>query len=108
MKNSRNTQTKTGKLLETDVTRLILDYLRSKGHFAFKHWSGGQVFGRSRKGVADIIGVKKPDGTAIFLEVKLPGNEARDDQIEFLYEASSKGAITGVVHSLEEVKSLGL
>lgn len=95
---------------EGELSKEIISYLLSRKHFAFKHW-GGMI---GRKGVSDIIGTKYPEGTSIFLEVKLPGWENKEvsarlrEQQEFLFEASAAGAITGVVSSLSEVKKLGL
>ena len=89
---------------ESDLTKIILNYLIEKGHYAFKHW-GGMM---GTRGVSDIIGVKRPEGTAFFLEVKKPGLEAEDKQKNFLFDCAMAGAITGVIHTLEEVKKLGL
>jgi len=89
---------------ESDLTKKILKYLAEQGHFAWKNWSGMM----SRKGIADILGCQKNTGIFFALEVKLPGKEATDDQKDFLFEAASAGAITGVVHSVDKVKKLGL
>lgn len=67
-----------------------------------------------RRGVSDIIGAKYPEGTAFFLEIKLPGYEKREEntrlqeQKEFLFEAGEAGAITGIVTSMGDIKKLGL
>ena len=92
------------KMKESDITKKILKYLASQKHFAFKHW-GGMM---GRRGVSDIIGAQKGTGIAFFLEVKKPGLDANYEQKEFLFEAELTGAIIRVVHSVEEVKKIGL
>ena len=89
---------------ESDLVKTILKYLAEQGHFAWKNWSGMM----SRKGISDILGCQKDTGIFFALEVKLPGQEASDDQKDFMFEADLRGAITKTIHSLEEVKKLRL
>lgn len=53
-------------------------------------------------GEADIWGHRCSDGRAIYIEVKLPGENPRDDQQKFLDAMRRTGAITGCAHSIEE------
>ena len=53
-------------------------------------------------GESDIMGHRISDGKAIYIEVKLPGEEPRDDQRKFLDAMRRAGAITGCAHSIEE------
>lgn len=68
----------------------------------FKHWSGMG----SRKGVSDLIGTLPPYGRAVFIELKRPGREATPDQVEFLRIMKRAGAVTGVAHSVAEVRDI--
>lgn len=53
-------------------------------------------------GEADIWGHRISDGKALYIEVKLPGEEPRDDQEKFLNAMRKTGAIAGCAHSIEE------
>lgn len=68
----------------------------------FKHWSGMG----SRPGVSDLIGTLPPYGRAVFIEIKRPGKEATPAQVEFLALMKRAGAVTGVVHSVEEFRDV--
>ena len=48
------------------------------------------------------MGHRISDGRAIYIEVKLPGEQPRDDQRRFLNAMRNSGAIAGVAHSIEE------
>ena len=54
------------------------------------------------KGESDIFGHRISDGKAVYIEVKLPGEEPREDQQKFLNAMKRAGAITGCDHSVEE------
>lgn len=62
----------------------------------------GAVVKIGHPGEADIWGHRCSDGRAIYIEVKLPGEEPRDDQQKFLDAMRRTGAITGCAHSIEE------
>ena len=53
-------------------------------------------------GEADIWGHRISDGKALYIEVKLPGEEPRKDQEKFLTAMRKTGAIAGCAHSIEE------
>lgn len=55
-----------------------------------------------KNGESDLIGHRCSDGKALYIEVKLPGEEPRDDQKKFLDAMKRTGAISGVAHSVEE------
>ena len=55
-----------------------------------------------RHGESDIMGHRISDGRAIYIEVKLPGEEPRDDQQKFIDAMRRTGAIAGCAHSIEE------
>lgn len=48
------------------------------------------------------MGHRISDGKALYIEVKLPGEEPREDQQKFLDAMKRAGAITGCAHSIEE------
>jgi Rad3-related DNA helicase len=48
------------------------------------------------------MGHRISDGRALYIEVKLPGEEPREDQRKFLDAMRRTGAIAGVAHSIEE------
>lgn len=57
-------------------------------------------------GEADIFGHRIRDGKALYIEVKLPGENPRPDQKKFLESMSRTGAIAGVAHSVEEALNI--
>jgi len=57
-------------------------------------------------GSADLIGIKRPTGQFIAIEVKLPGQKLRSDQAHFLEWIHNYGGIAGVVTSVEQALAL--
>jgi hypothetical protein len=55
-----------------------------------------------QNGEADVWGHRCSDGKALYIEVKLPGEQPRDDQQKFLNAMRRTGAIAGCAHSVEE------
>lgn len=53
-------------------------------------------------GESDIMGHRRSDGKALYIEVKLPGEEPRPDQEKFLNAMRNTGAIAGCAHSVQE------
>jgi len=105
---------------EVDLYKPIIEFVNSTGSYAYRNSVGGR--GRYRfgkKGQADISGIifkptdKKLHGRRLEIEVKKSANdELREDQEIFLFDIRSRGGITMVVTSLDEViaefKRLGL
>lgn len=52
------------------------------------------------------MGHRIRDGKAIYIEVKLPGENPRPDQQKFLDAMTATGAIAGVAHSVEEALTI--
>lgn len=69
------------------------------GEFYTKY---GAIVRIGHNGESDIMGHRISDGRALYIEVKLPGEEPRDDQQKFLDAMRKTGAITGCAHSVEE------
>ena len=69
------------------------------GQFFTKY---GSIVNVGHHGESDIMGHRCSDGKAIYIEVKLPGENPREDQRKFLDAMLKTGAIAGVAHSVEE------
>ncbi len=93
---------------ETVLQNKIIVALCGRGCFAVNHTVGDfytKYGGRVSVGVpgeADIWGVRAPDGKAFFIEVKIPGQKPRKNQLDFLEAMKKHGAIAGWCTSVEE------
>ena len=93
---------------ETALQNQIIVALCEHGCIARNHTVGqfytkyGALVNVGHQGESDITGHRISDGRAIYIEVKLPGEEPRDDQQKFLDAMRRTGAITGCAHSVEE------
>lgn len=94
--------------LETKLQNEIIVALCANGCVARNHTVGqfftkyGAIVNIGQHGEADIFGHRCSDGRALYIEVKLPGEEPRDDQTKFLEAMRRTGAIAGCAHSVEE------
>jgi Holliday junction resolvase len=103
------------KIKESEVQKLILDYLRLKGCLVFKVNNGG-VYIRSRdcymkspmKGISDIVGLTKK-GQFLAIEVKKRGKtpckdgKPSSEQLEFLAQVKQRKGIGILAYSLDDV-----
>ena len=93
---------------ETVLQNQIIVALCQNGCRAWNHTVGqfytkyGAIVNIGNHGEADIWGHRCSDGKALYIEVKLPGEQPRDDQKKFLNAMAATGAISGVAHSVEE------
>ena len=93
---------------ETKLQNQIIVALCNHGCMAFNHTVGqfytkyGGTINIGHHGEADIWGHRVSDGRAFYIEVKLPGEKPRPDQIKFLEDMTATGALSGVAHSIEE------
>ena len=93
---------------ETILQNEIIVALCQNGCVARNHTVGqfytkyGAIVNIGHSGEADVFGHRISDGRAIYIEVKLPGEEPRDDQQKFLNAMAATGAISGCAHSVEE------
>ena len=93
---------------ETILQNKIIVALCENGCVARNHTVGqfytkyGAVVNVGHHGEADIFGHRISDGRALYIEVKLPGEEPREDQQKFLDAMKRTGAIAGCAHSIEE------
>lgn len=96
---------------ETALQNQIIAALCEKGCYATNHTVGlfytkyGSMVHIGKNGEADIWG-HTPTGRAMYIEVKLPGEEPRDDQERFLDAMRRTGAIAGAAHSVEEALNI--
>ena len=93
---------------ETILQNQIIVALCKNGCVARNHTVGqfytkyGGIVNIGHHGESDITGHRRSDGKAIYIEVKLPGENPRPDQEKFLQAMANTGAIAGVAHSVEE------
>lgn len=97
---------------ETALQNAIIAALCANGCIARNHtvgnfWTsyGGRV-SVGTPGESDIQGHRISDGRALYIEVKLPGEEPREDQKKFLDAMLRTGAISGCAHSIEEALAI--
>lgn len=93
---------------ETKLQNQIIVALCQNGCVARNH-TVGQFFtsygGRveiGKPGEADVWGHRISDGKAFYIEVKLPGETPRKNQLEFLEAMRNAGAIAGWCTSVDE------
>lgn len=97
---------------ETELQNRIIVALCQNGCVARNHTVGqfytkyGTLVNIGHNGEADIFGHRISDGKAIYIEVKMPGEEPREDQEKFLKAMKRAGAIVGCAHSVEEALSI--
>ena len=93
---------------ETRLQNQIIAALCKNGCMAWNHTVGqfytkyGAVVNIGHHGEADIRGHRISDGKAFYIEVKLPGEQPRDDQRKFIKAMTATGALAGCAHSVEE------
>ena len=93
---------------ETILQNQIIVALCKNGCVARNHTVGqfytkyGSIVNVGHHGESDITGHRISDGRAIYIEVKLPGENPREDQQKFLQAMANTGAIAGVAHTVEE------
>jgi len=97
-------------LLEKDIQRQIVDYLRLKKIYCWVNKTTGtfdpikQIYraGTTFKGVSDILGIL-PGGKFLAIEVKMGHNTASPEQKDFIENINQKGGLAFIAYSLDEV-----
>ena len=91
------------KLQNEIIAALCLNGCVARNHTVglFYTMYGGKVR-VGTEGESDIMGHRKSDGMAFYIEVKLPGEKPRPAQQRFLDAMVRAGAIAGCAHSIEE------
>lgn len=96
---------------ETILQNKIIEALCKRGCYAVNHTVGqfytkyGALVNVGHKGEADVWG-HRWDGKAFYIEIKLPGEEPREDQEKFIAAMQRTGAIAGCAHSIDEALAL--
>lgn len=58
------------------------------------------------KGFSDLFGVRIRDGRAVFIEVKAPNGRPSREQVHFIQQMRSLGAVAGICYSTEDAIKL--
>jgi hypothetical protein len=93
---------------ETALQNEIIAALCRSGCVARNHTVGvfyTQYGGRvsvGNHGESDIMGHRISDGKALYIEVKLPGESPRQNQLDFIEAMKKTGAIAGWCTSVDE------
>lgn len=97
---------------ETVLQNQIICSLCENGCVARNHTVGqfytknGALVNVGHHGESDITGHRISDGKAIYIEVKLPGEKPRQDQLDFLEAMKNTGAIAGWCTSPREALNI--
>lgn len=97
-------------ILEQDIQKAILDYLKYKKIYSWKSPSTGlydptrKIF-RKNKGIktVDILGIL-PSGKFLAIEVKRKPNKPTPDQLEFIDNINRNNGLAFVAYSFTEVE----
>jgi hypothetical protein len=96
-------------MTEPDLMRTIMIALSEAGHACFRA-NVGQFFTKDGRpvrtglpvGFSDLFGFRAHDQRAFFLEVKTATGRATREQLAFLEAMRARGALAGVVRSVED------
>lgn len=97
---------------ETALQNRIIAALCENGCVARNHTVGqfytkyGSMVNIGNPGESDIFGHRISDGRAIYLEVKLPGEKPRQNQLDFIEAMKKSGAIAGWCTSIPEALTI--
>lgn len=98
---------------EADLMRSIMIALSNDGHFVaranvglFFTKDGRPIRSGLPTGFSDIFGNRMGDAKAFYLEVKTPTGRVSTEQLAFLHAMQMRGAISGVVRSIEDAREV--
>ena len=92
---------------ETSLQNKIIVALCERGCFAVNHTVGdfftkyGGHVSVGTPGEADVWGHRPRDGKAFYIEVKLPGEKPRQNQLDFIEAMKNSGALAGWCTSIQ-------
>lgn len=99
---------------EADILRTCLTRLKLQGIYCWRQNQGaisGVSKGKRRffrfasaTGISDIVGLLRPSGRLLAVEVKRPGRSLTAEQAAFLATTRDHGGVALCVHSLEELQ----
>lgn len=93
---------------ETKVSDLIRLELSKRGCKIFRYQVGlfytmyGEKIHVGIKGASDLIGHRRPDGRAFYIETKTPVGKASKEQKKFIAAMQESGALAGFANSVEQ------
>ena len=91
------------KVSETDIRRMLVDYMRMKGWFVYHNLAGIGTY----PGLSDLVAVK--NGRVIHVEVKKPGTGRQSEKQEvFQYNLESHGGEYLIARSIEDLEGAGI
>lgn len=98
-------------VLESQIQKAIVDYLKLKKYIVFKHRNVG-IYKKSTDryiplsageiGISDVIACS-PDGRFCAIEVKRPGGKPSAEQLDFLARVKAYGGVSILAYSLDDV-----
>jgi hypothetical protein len=98
---------------EADLMRSIMIALSNDGHFVcranvglFFTQDGRPIRSGLPVGFSDLFGNRRDDAKAFYLEVKTPTGKVSTEQMAFINAMKIRGAIAGVVRSIEDAQAL--
>jgi hypothetical protein len=98
---------------EADLMRSIMIALSNDGHFVcranvglFFTQDGRPIRSGLPVGFSDIFGNRMGDAKAFYLEVKTPTGKVTTEQMAFINAMKIRGAIAGVVRSIEDAQNM--
>ena len=97
-------------MLEQDIQKQILNWLRWKGIPCYKHQNAGirkpdgSYIPTHTRGVSDIIGCLPKTGRFLAIEVKRPGGKPTPEQQQFIDTINAAGGLAFVARTIEEVE----
>lgn len=99
---------------ETDILRICLRWLQLQGIYCWRQNQGAlSAVSRGKRrffrfatatGISDIVGLLRPAGRFLAVEIKRPGRSLTVEQAAFLATIRDHGGVALCVHSLEELQ----
>jgi hypothetical protein len=99
---------------EIDIIRVCLRWLHLQGVYCWRQNQGAiAAVSRGKRrffrfagaaGVSDILGLLRPSGRFLAVEVKRPGGRPTPEQQVFLETVQANGGLALCVHSLDELQ----
>jgi len=86
-------------MTESQLKKQVISYLKDKGVF----W---KISDRFQCGIPDILGLLKPSGKFVAIELKVHPNKVTELQGYILERIRVCGGIAGVAYSVEEVREI--
>lgn len=96
------------KILEDDVKKEVIQYLNILGIFFWRnntgrYREGSRWISYGKVGSSDILAIYPDTGQLWAIELKKPGGELSDEQIQFLLDIRANGGVASVVESSVDV-----